>query len=153
MPWFLDFVGYQDQEFIIKEIAILHNGGDRCYNYFITGPRKQLDSSTIFHQYQMHKLRWDWGDYEFNEVMMDIARKLREDTVYIKGKEKFEFMKRILPRPNFVELEGIPSFKELNNCVFERCEVRHGNHCARRKVYELKHFSDNSPNYFINLNI
>src|SRR5271167_2123403 len=96
MSWYLDFIGYQcfDRGFISKEIAILHDSGDRCYNYFVTGPREYpvIYSSTIQHQYQMHNLRWECGDYEFNEAMMDIARKLRQDTVYIKGRQKFEFM-------------------------------------------------------------
>ena len=83
------------------------------------------------------------GDYEFNEAMMDIARKLREDTVYIKGREKFEFMQRIFPSPKFIELGGVPAFKKLNVCVHERCKVKHGNHCARRKVHELQHFIRN----------
>ena len=71
--------------------------------------------------------------------MMGIAQKLRSDTVYVKGREKFEYLRNMFPRPMFVELEDVPAFKNLNNCVHERYEMRHGNHCARRKVYELKH--------------
>ena len=81
----------------------------------------------------------EFGDYEFYEAMMDIARKLCSDTVFIKGPEKFEFIHRMFPRPKFVELQDVPAFKNLNNCVSERCEMRHGKHCARRKVYELRH--------------
>ena len=143
MAWFLHFEGYQfpGGVFVIKEIAILNSDGDRCYNYFITGPKAiRPYSQTFQYQYGMHKLRWEFGDYEFNEAMMDIARKLRSDTVFIKGREKFEYIWRMFPRPKFVEVENVPSFKYLNNYVHERCEVRHGNHCARQKVYELRHF-------------
>ena len=140
----MDFVGYSchPQGFIVKEIAILHNSGGRCYNYFVTGPKSypSHQSSVIAYQYKMHNLYWDWGDYEFNEAIADIARKLGKDTVYIKGNEKFKFMCRQLPNANLVELENLPAFHTLNNCIHERCEVKHGNHCARRKVHELLHF-------------
>lgn len=144
MMWFLDFVGFQISKigFIVKEITILSSEGDRCYNYFITGPKEYPSNhyKTLYFQYNMHKLQWDFGDYEFDEAMTDIACKLRTDTVYIKGKEKFEFISSIFPRPKFIELEKVPAFKHLNNCLNERCEVKHGNHCARRKVYEIRDF-------------
>ena len=143
MHWFLDFVGFQFSGvgFIVKEIAILSGDGDRCYNYFITGPKYiHIENyKTYNYQYDLHNLRWGWGDYEFSEAMMDIAKKLRCDTVYIKGFEKWKYICSLFPRPNFIELEGIPAFKHLNNSIHERCEVKHGNHCARRRVYELHH--------------
>jgi hypothetical protein len=145
MSWFLDFVGYQYSgiHFVIKEIAILNTNGDRCYNYFITGPKTVYPMEhfqTVQYQYQMHQLRWEFGDYQFNEAMMDIARKLRSDPVFIKGNEKWKFISSMFPSPTFIELKDVPAFKSLNSCVHERCEVKHGNHCARRKVYELMHF-------------
>jgi len=144
MCWFLDFVSYHSKEcgFIIKEIAILHSDGERCFNFFITGPKtfpSSLQSQTVNYQYNMHMLKWEFGDYEFNEAIIDIARKLGNDIVYLKGDEKRDFIKRIFPRPTFVELQNIPSFRELNSCIHERCKVRHGNHCARRKVFELRY--------------
>jgi hypothetical protein len=146
MSWFLDFEGFQFAGigFIVKEIAILDSTGDRCYNYFVTGPRSItiIDKQTYNYQYDMHNLRWEWGDYEFNEAMEDIARKIKCDTVNVKGHEKCEFISRLFPSASVIELEHVPPFKNLNNCMHERCEVRHGNHCARRKVYELKHVFD-----------
>ena len=143
MSWFLDFVGYQfpGGGFVIKEIAILSADGDRCYNYFITGPKAiRPYSQTFQYQYNMHKLRWEFGDYEFYEAMMDVARKIGDNTVFIKGREKFEYIRHMFPRPKFVELQDVPAFHHLNSCIHERCEIKHGNHCARRKVYELRHF-------------
>jgi hypothetical protein len=49
-----------------------------------------------------------------------------------------------LPHCRIVDLNNIPSFKILNSCANERCEVKHGNTCARRKVYELQHYLQNS---------
>ena len=145
--WFLDYEAYQMLcKVIIKEICILRDG--KCYNYFITGPKSLSieDSKTFQYQYNMHRLKWLFGDYRFNEAMMDIALKLKSDAVYIKGNEKFQFLTNIFTSPNFIELEHIPAFKYLNNCFQKRCGVRHGNHCARRKVYELRHYMLNLHN-------
>ena len=142
MSWFLNFEGYQFPEgsFVIKEIAILNSDGGRCYNYFITSQRHILYYIAKPFSISIECItRWEFGDYELNEAMMDITRKLRSDTVYVKGREKFEYLRNLFPRPMFVELEDVPAFKNLNNCVHERCQIRHGNHCARRKVYELRH--------------
>jgi hypothetical protein len=148
MSWYLDFIGYQfpNMGFVVKEIAILHSDGDRCYNYFITGPKfvKINDYMTYNYQYDLHNLRWEWGDYEFMEALEDIAKKLKRDTVYMKGAEKCAYISTLFPYATFIELENIPAFKHLNNCIHERCDVKHGNHCARRKVYELKHAVDKS---------
>src|SRR6266699_3608559 len=115
MPcWFLDFIGYQfpARGFVIKEIAILSDDGDRCYNYFITVPKGiEPYSKSFLYQFKMHKLRWSFGDYEFNEAMMDIARKLRTDIVYIKGREKFQCMQKLFPSPKFIEMDNTPSFR------------------------------------------
>ena len=143
MSWFIDFEDFHFPNigFIIKEIAILSGDGDRCYNYFIKGPTSvSIDHcKTYNYQFDRHMLRWEFGDYEFEEAMMDIASKLKYDIVYIKGNEKFKFISSMFPCPNFIELEHISAFKYLNNCMSERCEVKHGNNCARRKVYELRH--------------
>jgi hypothetical protein len=147
MSWYLDFVGFQfegSRGFIVKEIAILSSSGDRCYNYFVTGPKQIYtnDFKTYNYQFDMHNLRWEWGDYEFDEAMWDIQSKVKCDTVYVKGKEKRDFISGLLPGAQILELQYVPAFKHLNSCTHERCDVKHGNHCARRKVYELKHVVD-----------
>jgi hypothetical protein len=152
--WFLDFEGFHFAErrgccnrFIVKEIAIVNKDDkDQCFNYFITGPKGDYacDGETFNFQLRRHKLRWDFGDYEFMEAMVDIGRKLRDGTVYIKGREKIAYISHLFLSPKFVELEGIPAFKSLNSCESERCSVRHGNCCARRKVHELLHYVTNS---------
>ena len=136
-----------DGKVIIKEICILR--GDECYNYFITGPKSLYveDSNTLQYQYNMHRLKWLFGDFRFSEAMTDIALKLKTNDVFIKGNEKSQVMSRIFPSANFIELDHIPAFKYLNNCLQERCEVKHGNHCARRKVYELRHYMLNPGNH------
>ena len=77
------------------------------------------------------------------ETLEDIAKKIKRDTVYMKGAEKCAYISSLFPTATFIDLVDIPAFKHLNNCIHERCDVKHGNHCARRKVYELKYAVDN----------
>ena len=150
--WFLDFEGFHfpGRGFIIKEIAILNKTDkDQCYTYFITGPKTihMCNGATFNFQYKRHHLLWEFGDYEFVEAMMDVARWLKDSTVYMKGREKFDFIRGMFPLVKFIELDGIPAFKYLNNCMNQRCSVKHGNCCARRKVHELMHYVSNSDSF------
>ena len=143
--WFLDYEAYQLHErTIIKEICILSEDGQHCFNYFIKNP-SSLPSipycTTTAFQFKRHQLEWNFGDYHFTEAMEDINRKLKFDIVLVKGNEKAKFISGYLNRV-VIELVNIPSFKQLKNCMTERCEVKHGNNCARRKVHELKHVFD-----------
>ena len=72
------------------------------------------------------------------KLWRDINRKLKFDIVLVKGNEKAKFISSYLNR-FVVELVNIPPFSKLQNCMTERCEVKHGKHCARRKVHELRH--------------
>ena len=125
LSWFLDFESYQLSagHFIVKEIAILSDDGSRCYNYFVRGPLLQHVSTdnTLYFQFRRHNLRWDWGDYSFDEALGDIYHKVRGCTVYVKGEEKAKFMGQELP--NVVEIDWLPPFKQLNNCNAEVCDV------------------------------
>src|SRR5271154_2996738 len=114
--WFLDFEGYHfpGLGFIIKEIAIVNNDDkDQCYNYFIRGPKNisMYDGAALNFQFKRHHLSWEFGDYEFAEAMMDVARKFKDSMVCIKGKKKFDFIRHMFPSPKFIELDGIPAFK------------------------------------------
>jgi len=140
MPhWYLDFEAYQVHgTFYLKEVALLRSDGEFCYNYFIRNPSSmpiRPPSATTHYQYLKHRLRWNFGDYYFNEAMNDIIYKVGNHKILVKGHEKVLYLRSVLD--NIVEIDWLPSFKYLNNCLPERCKVRHGNHCARRKVHEL----------------
>jgi hypothetical protein len=150
--WLLDFEGFHfpNWGFVIKEIAILNmDDKDQCFNYFIKGPKCTSIGGTKSFNFQLkrHNLCWEFGDYDFVEAMIDIARKLRDGTVYMKGREKFNYLSPMFVSARFIELEGIPSFKCLHSCKDERCKVKHGNCCARRKVHELLHYVTNSESF------
>ena len=71
-----------------------------------------------------------------------IRQKVLGHVVYIKGLKKQTFLQHYLPY--VVQLDMVPSFKKLNVCPTEWCEHRHGCHCARRKVHELKRYIDSN---------
>lgn len=148
MYWLIDFEGYSYgyHDYIIKEICILSSDGKQCFNYFIRNPKNEPsipNNKTILYQYNRLKLKWRFGDFSFNEALDDIFYKVGSANLCIKGSEKKQF----LEKQGFItvhEIEGIPSFKVLNECMGEWCEIRHGKWCARRKVNELKRFIDNN---------
>ena len=80
---------------------------------------------TYNYQYDLHNLRWGWGDYEFMEALRDIANKFRRGTVYMKGAEKCAYISSLFPTATFIDLVDI-AFKHLNNCIHERCDVKRG---------------------------
>lgn len=144
--WYIDFEGYHfDDTFHVKEIAILNKDTHQCYNYFIQNPFNIPDlphTSATHFQYRRHNLKWKCGDYQFWEAIFDIMCKIRDDTVYGKGAEKVKFLQTWLPQIEDMVWIRTP-FKNLNNCVGELCEFKHGRNCARRKVHELRYIDCN----------
>ena len=149
MPWFLAFEGSMRQSqqtvffptYIVKEMALLHEDGERCYNYFITGPKPTPPDFILDSLPQRHRLRWEFGDYEFYEALEDIESKVGTEMVFVKEGKKCKFVKSILPSIQVVPLGYVPPFTQLNDCLHKRCKVKHGNFCARRKVHEIRHYA------------
>ena len=73
--------------------------------------------------------------------MQQIHKKVGSCEVYIKGYEKFCFLKDYIP--NLIEMHTSPSFETMNNCLSSVCDVLHGKYCARRKVHELRYIDYN----------
>jgi hypothetical protein len=138
MVWYVDFEAYQiDGHYYVKEIAIIDR---HCYNYFIKNPRHLPylpNNSTTYFQFTRHELPWNFGNVTFVEAIHDIRQKVKFDTIYCKGTEKTKFLKAWLPQT--IEIDWIPAFNELNNCIHETCDYEHGNNCARRKVHEMQY--------------
>jgi len=143
--WLIDFEGYGcgGDDFIVKEISILNSDGTQCFTYMVSSPNNYTyfpQDSTFRYQYERHHLAWENGDYSFSHAIGDIMAKVRGYCVFCKGLEKQRFLENYLPY--VAQLDMVPSFKQLNSCMTEWCEYRHGKFCARRKVYELKHYID-----------
>lgn len=140
--WFCDFECYQfsNQRMYIKEIAILSNDGERCYNYHIFYPCSMAlcaqSKKTEEFQYLRHRLPWSFGNYTFFQAINDIKEKVgSSDEILIKGLQKCNYLKQFLCNVKCIGEQ--PSFNKLTNCLTEMCEIPHSMYCARRKVYEL----------------
>jgi len=79
---------------------------------------------------------WNFGHLTFDNTIQQIRAHVGGCIVYIKGHEKFCFLKEHIP--NLYKIDAFPSFKSMNNCASDVCDVRHGTNCARRKVHELR---------------
>jgi hypothetical protein len=140
--WYIDFEGYHfDNNYIVKEIAIVSKDRTRCYNYFVKSPTKmphRPNTMTSDFQFNRHKLRWNCGDYDFMDAIRDIQLKVKndDDLVLCKGAEKTKFLQSWLPEVEDMVWITTP-FKQLYYCKSEVCEIKHGLNCARRKVHEL----------------
>jgi hypothetical protein len=143
MYWLVDFESYKalNEDYVVKEIAILSSDGRQCYNYRIKSPRHYpcpSNNATVNYQFLRHKIHWDEGDCTFYEALADIWVHLGGSIAYVKGLEKMRFLQRHLFRVG--ELHMVPSLKKLNSCISSWCTKRHGKFCARRKVHELRHY-------------
>lgn len=147
MYWFLDFESYKigGEEYVVKEMSILASDGTQCYSYMVKPPKHFYapeNYMTFIYQYTRHRLPWNFGDYTFKEVIEDIGKKVGIQNVYVKGAEKSRFLKKHLF--NLHELELLSSLNTMNKCIGDCCEVKHGRHCARRKVCELRAYVNNN---------
>ena len=138
--WYIDFEAFQfNNTFYIKEICILKHDRTICLNYYVKNPQDipyLPFSKTIQYQMQRHQLSWNFGHLTFDNTIQQIRAHVGGCIVYIKGHEKFCFLKEHIP--NLYKIDAFPSFKSMNNCASDVCDVRHGTNCARRKVHELR---------------
>jgi hypothetical protein len=84
-----------------------------------------------------HKLPWNYGNVSFHYAIGDIQQKVKFGAIYCKGSEKANFLQEWLPQ--IIDIDWIPAFNKLNNCIHEKCLYDHSNNCARRKVYEIQY--------------
>ena len=120
MKWYIDFEGYQclPNYFIVKEITILREDGQECHVSFVKSPLNcyfDPNNSTMQFQFNRHHLAWNSGEHTFGHVMRFISRKTKNSYIFVKGLAKQRFLERYLP--HVVDLEMLPSFKQLNSCV------------------------------------
>jgi hypothetical protein len=147
--WILDCEYYMvDGAIWLKEVCILplkmpedkENFDDRiCYNYFIKskGLIFSDDYATYLHQRKRHGLKVEFGDYFFDEALRNIQATVGDDKVFVKGREKCNFLKLYL---NVHELpESLCSFKKVLGYHDKCCKVKHSNQfCAQRKAHILR---------------
>lgn len=155
MYFIIDVQGFQGQNnsFIAKEIAVLHNGH---HHHFIVKPpfnSNQLSSSQwiqaqwLYHNH--HGLNWNGGFVEFREVRKYLREQIQNTTVYVKGIEKTQWIKELLEVQNVevlnIEEVGCPSLRELKRLYPNEIKcLYHSKCCALQNVYLLKKFLSRS---------
>lgn len=146
----VDFQGFGNlnTNFILKEIAIFHNG--QHHHFIITPPfhKNQMSFSLQRQAHWLiknfHGLTWDCGFTNFSEVRKFLFNKLRCGKAYVKGIQKAHWLRRILDNPNVevINIEDIyscPRLDQLRQCypIQIKCE-NHELNCALQNVYLLK---------------
>ena len=89
-----------------------------------------------------HQIRPSFGDYFSDEAIAFIRGKVGHKVMYVKGREKCNFLREYF---NVEELpESLCSFKKIEGFADKCCQVKHSrDFCARRKVFFLrKAFTD-----------
>ena len=148
--WIVDFEAYLvDGKFWIKEIAILpltndnNFDNDTIYNLFVKSRGLARTSIPNYGWYmQHHNIRPNFCDYFFDEAIAFIQWKIGNGKMYVKGREKCNFLREYF---NVEELpENLCSFKNMDGFADKCCDVKHSKFCcARRKVFFLrKAFND-----------
>ena len=151
MPfWYLEFEAYKvDGSFYVKEIAILKNDRTECWNYYISHHDISVPTSYEFRrQASQLQLAWSFGDYRFDDAIVQIKTKIGNDIVIFCTRnseydtEKYTFLKNFLPQ--LIEQFYEVGF-EMVNCINDKCDVNHG-FCARQRMHELRYYDYNKHN-------
>jgi len=143
MPLIVDVQCFKTNhnKLIVKEFAA-YDGTRVCHDVF--KPPFALDCLPVEYQKQAnwlmshhHAIDWNTGftpHYLFPQIIKHITRNVTE--VYVKGKEKTDFVRKYITIPVF-ELPETPALKqELGSCFFHINEYCI---CALSNVYNLYH--------------
>lgn len=148
----VDFQGFGvfNNHFILKELALRHDG--HHYHFIITPPcnLSQLPTSLqrqvcwLYNNY--HRLSWNGGWINFTKVKIFLRNKIQNGTVYVKGKEKAQWLMELLSNEN-VQIQNVedifncPNLRELKRNYPNQIKCQnHSNCCALQNVYLLSKF-------------
>lgn len=153
MNTIVDFQGFRgiNNEFILKEIAVLFNGH---HQHFILTPPFNSNLLPLSLKRQAHWLHqnhhgfsWDGGDIDIRRVKAFLREKI-ENVVYVKGTEKKYWLQNLINNKNVevINLEDLnykcPNLKELKRIypdITLKCWY-HGKICALQNVYLLRRY-------------
>ena len=145
--WIIDFECFHcGNVFYPVELTLLNAiTPSQFYTYYI-----RHDSSnfcfyglTTNWQYQRHGIKWDDGDKSLPEVIQLLKHLIStDDTIHVKGHEKWQMIKSWLaPENNYVfEIIDAPAFHTLKGSMDKTCFVHRHNvnfECAQRKAFRL----------------
>lgn len=137
----LDIQGFkiEKNKFIVKELAGF-NGEKICHYIFkppfpfdMLSPDIQKDAKWVIEKY--HSIQWDEGVtplHRFNTILTDLVGKA--DRIYVKGKEKAEYIRRFTQKP-ILELEEQPRLQHgATKCFYHSKNI---SMCALSNVFFL----------------
>lgn len=140
--WYLEAEGYYlDQNFFVKEIALLKGDRTQCWTYYINQHANATPTSAEYiSQRNSLGITWSYGEQTLDEVMAIIKEKIGEtDLIFVSEPITSLHLKQYLPKITFQPCEiGF----QMIHCPSENCDLRHGNQCARRRVHEIR-YADN----------
>jgi hypothetical protein len=137
----LDFEAYQvDADYYPVEICLLNIVTRQCNMFFIRYPNAIESNTSRFQYFYCHGMGWQDGNISFAKAMKAIRRRVKtDDTIFIKGEQKANFIRKCLPKHNILEVTA-PSIHTLF-CLRDKCCKYHYAHkqwsCARHKAFAL----------------
>lgn len=155
MDLLLDFQGFKDNcnHFIIKELSIVSKDGKYIQHWIVKSPFPysvldyQRKKCCYWNTKYYHGISWDAGDItcqDLHHVLTDI---LKDCCVFVKGKEKAEYIQEHFTNCYVFELEDFPSMKSLRDpgqyCFHHR---QYNFTCALNNVLRLLKFYNEEIN-------
>lgn len=150
-PIFIDFEAFQHgaEPFRIKELCIMDCARPGQPLHLIFNPHVQWHclNNRRRHTYayqtnHLHHLQWQEGFVRYcRECLFFVIQfhfpKWQNETFYVLGAQKLQFLRRELPRLRLVEYNAtLSQLPQL--CLQSTCPYRnHGQHCAVLKCYRL----------------
>src|SRR5436190_19016008 len=149
MDLILDFQGFKDNtnQFIIKELALVSRDGTFVQHWIVKSTFKYLEldlqrqKSAYWNTKYFHGLTWNSGDVTIQDLHYLLADILKDSCVFIKGKEKADYIQEHFPNCYVFDLEYYPSLKTLTEPKV-RCFYHRDSYfcCALSNVFKLLKF-------------
>lgn len=143
MEYIVDFQAYKKpiNDFVIKEIAILNINEEEDTKLYILKPpfewnllptKYKVENKWLENHYLNKK--WSDGAVEYGDLV-NILKKLSEaKTVYVKGSQKYEWLKKYLNNVYNLETSNMLNLAELRKLNVFRCNdytcKKHNLSCA-----------------------
>ena len=146
MDLILDFQGFKDNtnQFIIKELAIVSKDAKYFQHWTVKSPFSYWDlniqqqKSCFWNTKYHHGLTWQMGDITIQELHFLLTDILKDCCVFVKGKEKADYIQEHFPNCYVMELTDFPSLKSLTKpkiqCFYHRDSKLS---CALNNVFKL----------------
>ena len=146
MDLILDFQGFKDNSnhFIIKELAIVTKDGRSIQHWTVKSPFSYLEldqnrqKSCFWNTKYHHGLTWDMGDITIHDLHHLLTDILKDCYVFVKGKEKADYLQEHFPDCYVIELTDFPSLKNLMEPKIQCFYHRNSKFtCALNNVFRL----------------